>query len=188
MKYLMDDVKKWEAVYRLLNMVNTEMYDCGALCSSACCMANNSSEEMGIYLFPGEHRLLLKLLNINIDDANNSDCSAWNSDWLEWSEQDPADLGFPPSWTDPVYFLKCKSAPACMRNIRPLQCRTFPLKPVIGDQGVLELIWNDEELPYECPIIERNMPVHDDFYKATYTVWSHLMRDKRIFELVMMWS
>ena len=72
--------------------------------------------------------------------------------------------------------------------MRPLQCRIFPLKPVIGDSGVLEMIWNDEELPYSCPIIENNMPIHDDFYKATYTVWSHLLKDPRIFDLIMMWS
>ena len=186
--YLMDDVRKWKAVYRLLNNVNTEVYDCGALCGSACCKANNCDEEMGIYLFPGEHNLLLEYLHINASDTDHSDFSTWNNEWLEWTAQDPQELGFPGSWTDPVYFVKCKTSPSCPRFFRPLQCRTFPLKPVIGDQGVLELIWNDEELPYKCPVIERNMPVHDDFYKATYTVWTHLLRDKRIFDLVLLWS
>ena len=169
---LMDDIKRWKAVYRLLNRVSTLVYDCGRLCGSACCMCSSQKEEMGIYLFPGEHKLLKEA----------------GGDWLEWSTQDPAELGFPESWTEPVYFVKCKTPPVCPRDQRPLQCRTFPLKPVIGENGVLEMIWNDDELPYTCPVIERNMPVHDDYYKATYTVWTHLLKDRRIFDLVSLWS
>lgn len=171
--YLMDDLKKWKAIYRLLDCVSTEPFDCGTLCGKACCL-QNEKEEMGIYLFPGEHRFLMQFA-----DA---------SDWLEWETQDPSELGFPSSWKEPVYFIKCSAKGQCERNRRPLQCRMFPLKPVIGDNGVLELIWNDEELPYRCPIIEKQMPVHDDFYKATYTVWKHLLMDERFFDLVMMWS
>ena len=171
---LMDDVKMWKAVYRLLDRVETELFDCGTLCGAACCSCREDSEEMGIYLFPGEHQLLK---DPEVDTG-----------WLEWETQDPWELGFPDSWTEPVYFVKCKTPPVCPRKWRPLQCRTFPLKPVIADTGVLELIWNDDELPYECPLIEGNWPIHDNFYKATYTVWSHLLRDKRIFDLVLMWS
>ena len=174
--FLMDDVRKWKAVYRLLNQVETEVFDCGTLCGSACCACAGNREEMGIYLFPGEHLLLQEAAAPEIKD------------WLEWTCEDPRELGFPDSWTEPVYFLNCRTAPSCPRKLRPLQCRTFPLKPVIGENGVLEMIWNDEELPYSCPIIEKNMPIHDDFYKATYTVWTHLMRDRRIMDLVLSWS
>lgn len=171
----MDDLRKWKAVYRLLNQVSTREFDCGTLCGSACCMAADSQEDMGIYLFPGEYRFLLSE-------------GALDPDWVEMEFQDPAESGFPASWTEPVCFLRCKSAPVCRRSFRPLQCRTFPLKPVIGDSGVLELIWNDEELPYVCPVIEGNLPLHDDFYKATYTVWTHLLHDPRILELILSWS
>ena len=56
--FLMDDVRRWKAVYRLLNQVETEVFDCGTLCGSACCACAGNREEMGIYLFPGEHLLL----------------------------------------------------------------------------------------------------------------------------------
>lgn len=171
----MDDIRRWRAVYRLLDMVETEVFDCGLLCGSACCKSYADDPDMGIYLFPGEHLLLKELC-------------AEDKEWLKWETQDPEELGFPASWKQSVYFVKCQDPSACRRRFRPLQCRTFPLKPVIGDQGVLELIWNDEELPYRCPIIQKNMPVHDDFYRATYTVWTHLMKDRRIFDLVMLWS
>ena len=194
----MDDIRKWRAVYRLLNKVETEVYDCGTLCGSACCACNKEAEDLGIYLFPGEHLLFQEMLNAGSslygleaavrNESGTEDAVPGIADWLEWSSEDPRELGFPDSWTEPVYFLKCRTAPSCPRQLRPLQCRTFPLKPVIGDNGVLEMIWNDEDLPYHCPIIEKNMPIHDDFYKATYTVWSHLMRDPRIFDLVLSWS
>ena len=172
--YLMDDVRKWKAIYRLLNHVETEVYDCGTLCGAACCMCKGSTEDMGIYLFPGEHLLLRE--------------SEKEEDWLTWETQDPAEIDFPASWTGPVYFVNCKTPPVCPRKWRPLQCRTFPLKPVIDENGVLELIWEDDDLPYTCPIIEKNMPIHDSFYKATYTVWTHLLRDPRIMDLVLSWS
>ena len=194
----MDDVRKWKAVYRLLNQVETEVFDCGTLCGSACCACAGNREEMGIYLFPGEHLLLQEAAAeeaANAAKAKAAEEAAPNEtsapeikDWLEWTCEDPRELGFPESWTGPVYFLNCKTAPSCPRHLRPLQCRTFPLKPVIGENGVLEMIWNDEDLPYRCPIIEKNMPIHDDFYKATYTVWTHLMRDRRIMDLVLSWS
>jgi len=172
--YPMDDVRKWKAVYRLLNMVETEVFDCGSLCGSACCLAQGADSEMGIYLFPGEQLIF-----------ENEDT---DSSWLSFEKQDPEELGFPDSWDGPVYFVKCLAAPSCPRKLRPLQCRTFPLKPVLDENGVLELIWNDDELPYSCPLIEQNAPVHDDFYRATYTVWTHLMQDKRIFDLILSWS
>lgn len=173
-QYPMDDKRKWKAVYRLLDMVETEVFDCGSLCGHACCMGKDNAGELGIYLLPGEHLILKE--------------SEETVKWLSWDRQDHSDVDFPDSWTGPVYFVKCLTPPECPRKYRPLQCRTFPLKPVIGDNGVLEMIWEDEELPYSCPIIENNMPIHDSFYKATYTVWTHLMRDKRIFDLVLSWS
>ncbi|MBR3241529.1 MAG: hypothetical protein IKN57_10415 [Parasporobacterium sp.] len=173
-QYPMDDVRKWRAIYRLLDHVETEVYDCGTLCGSACCLCKDASEDMGIYLFPGEHLLLRE--------------SEKEEDWLTWEIQDPKDIDFPESWTGPVYFVNCKTPPVCPRKWRPLQCRTFPLKPVISDTGVLEMIWENDELPYACPIIEQNLPIHDSFYKATYTVWTHLLKDRRIMDLVLSWS
>ena len=49
---------------------------------------------------------------------------------------------------------------------------------------MLELEYNSEELPYSCPLIEDEIPLNDNFVKATYTVWSHLIRDPLIYDLV----
>ena len=68
--------------------------------------------------------------------------------------------------------------------MRPFQCRTYPLSPYLSPEGVLELVYNDEELPYSCPLIEDEIPLNGDFVKATYTVWKHLILDPHIYDLV----
>ena len=40
------------------------------------------------------------------------------------------------------------------------------------------------DLPYRCPLIEEELPLNDDFVQATETVWKHLIRDRRIYDMV----
>lgn len=122
---------------------------------------------MGIYLYPGEHKI-----------HNKKD------DWLEWTIEDSGEFEFPDSWNGPVYFVRCKTPPVCPREKRPLQCRTYPLAPYLTEDGFLQMVYNDEDLPYRCPLIDEEIPLNDSFVKATYTVWAHLLRDPLIYDLV----
>ena len=159
--------KTWKAIYRLLDRVCPVPYDCGTLCGAICCCTD--SENVGIYLFPGEHQ---------IHDRN--------ADWLEWETDKASDYNFPDSWDGEVYFVNCKNPPHCPRKMRPLQCRTFPLVPYIDEDGILSLIWDFDELPYRCPLLEEKPEIDERFYRATYTAWSHLVRDPLIYDLVEM--
>ena len=163
--------RTWRAIYRLLDKVSPIDGDCGKLCGSACCTVNGqiAEEEMGIYLYPGEDKIHDK-----------------SADWLEWTVERAEDYDFPDSWTGNIYFVRCKTPPRCPRSMRPLQCRTFPLTPHLTEDGMLLLIYNDEELPYICPLIENNAELNSDFVRATYTVWAHLLRDPFIYDLVEM--
>ncbi|MBQ7725364.1 MAG: hypothetical protein IJT63_07115 [Lachnospiraceae bacterium] len=160
----------YRAIYRFLDRVSPVRFDCGTLCSCACCGTPEDEsweEEMGIYLLPGEDK---------VHDRGDS--------WLRWSEESTDDYEFPESWNGKVFFVKCKNAPECPREKRPIQCRTYPLSPHFLDEGHLVLIWNTEEVPYKCPLIEENMKLNTDFVHATYTVWKHLVRDPLILDLV----
>ncbi len=161
----------WKAIYRLLDRVSPLDGDCGKLCGAVCCTCGGSDsqeqEELGIYLYPGEEKIHSR-----------------KDEWLTWTVEDADDFEFPDSWHGNVYFVKCKTPPLCPRKERPLQCRTYPLSPYISKDGVLELIYNFEDLPYACPLIEEEIPLNDDFCKATYTVWAHLLRDPLIFDLI----
>ncbi|MCQ2550874.1 MAG: hypothetical protein MJ146_01605 [Clostridia bacterium] len=162
------NIKKrtYKAIYRLLDRVNPVPYDCGTLCNCLCCIDEGFDEEMGIYLLPGEEKI-----------HNKKD------PWLSWTQELAEDYDFPDSWFGKIYFVKCTNPPNCPREKRPIQCRTFPLAPHIKD-GELILIETIDELPYECPLIHEELD--PKFIKATYTVWKHLIRDERIYDLVKM--
>ena len=159
--------RTYQAIYRLLDRVSPVPYDCGKLCNAACCNCGHDDENLGIYLLPGE------------DKVHERD-----SDWLTWSAENAEDYEFPESWKGKVYFVRCKTPPVCPREKRPIQCRTFPLTPHIDEDGILSLILNDSELPYECPLITDEMELTPEFVKATYTAWKHLIRDPLIYDRV----
>ncbi|HVI39235.1 MAG TPA: hypothetical protein VM577_01120, partial [Anaerovoracaceae bacterium] len=85
-----------------------------------------------------------------------------------------------------VYFVRCKTPPHCPREMRPLQCRFYPLAPYLTEKKELLLILSPTELPYQCPLITEKIPLQEPFIRATYTVWKHLIRDPLIYDLVAM--
>lgn len=155
------------AIYRLLDRVSPVPFDCGTLCDAACCNCGKDDEDLGIYLLPGEDKVHPR-----------------DSSWLTWSSENAEDYDFPESWRGKVYFVRCKTPPICPREKRPLQCRTFPLTPYIDQNGNLSVIINDFEFPYDCPLVDEEIPLNADFIKATLTCWKHLIRDPLIFDLV----
>lgn len=179
--------RTYRAIYRLLNRVSPVDFDCGMLCDSICCTCTyepedveytaegdvNADSYMGLYLLPGEEKV-----------HPFKDGEPARSDWLDWGHILAEDYEFPESWSGKVWFLQCKNPPHCNRALRPIQCRTFPLSPHIDESDKLHLILNCDELPYECPLIFEDYPLNDNFIRATYTVWKHLIRDASIRDLI----
>lgn len=182
----------FKAIYRLLDKVSPIDGDCGRLCGSLCCTYEpetascqtghegcsenaeaccepSEGSSLGIYLLPGEEKLF-----------------TGHEDWLEWDWEYAEDYEFPDNWHGKVYFLKCLNAPSCHRQMRPLQCRVFPLTPHLDQYGQLYMIYQSGQLPYKCPLIHEKIKLNEDFLKANYTVWKHLLRDPLIFDLVEM--
>ncbi|NLD20290.1 MAG: hypothetical protein GX663_08630 [Clostridiales bacterium] len=151
-------------------MVSPVHFDCGSLCGAACCTCTSEEKDsMGIYLLPGEEKLFTR-----------------KESWLGWNSLDAEEYEFPDSWHGKVFFLDCKAKALCPRNRRPIQCRTFPLAPHIDEKGALVLIYQKGPLPYSCPLVSRRMKLNNDFVKATYTVWKHLIREPLIYDLIKM--
>ena len=175
----------FKAIYRFLDYFDPVDFDCGTLCGAICCLCSTESDEntpssdsdenadysMGLYLMPGEGSVY-----------------TGNEDWINWGSIDAEEYEFPESWTGRVPFFQCNNAPHCPRKKRPLQCRTFPLAPHIDEDGILSVIYHRDPLPYECPLItnRETYPLNGDFIKATWLVWSHLIRDPLILDLVEM--
>ena len=168
--------KTYMAIYRLLDKVSPINSDCGSLCNSVCCTCGGDSGtsegldfDLGIYLLPGEEKIF-----------------TMKEDWLKWSVEYAEDYDFPFSWFGKIYFVRCKTPPVCLRKMRPLQCRFFPLTPHISNDGVLHLIISPLDLPYTCPLINNNIKLDDKFIKANLTVWKRLINDPLIYDLIKM--
>ena len=175
--------KSYKAIYRFLDLFSPIDGDCGKLCGAICCLCStdpdsdtptcegdeNADFSMGLYLWPGE------------DQVYTGD-----EDWISWGYLEAEEYDFPESWHGRVPFFQCTTSPCCPREKRPIQCRTFPLAPHIDEDGFLYVIYSRDPLPYECPLIHRcsEHPLREDFVKATWRVWSHLVRDPLIFDLV----
>lgn len=167
--------RTFKAIYRLLDKFSPVNGDCGLLCGCACCIcddacspSNNCAEDdLGIYLLPGEHKIF-----------------TGKEEFFRWEKLDSKDYEFPDSWRGNVYFLHCLAAPYCRREIRPIQCRTFPLAPYLDENGLFYMIYENSELPYDCPLITEKIPLNENFIKATYTAWKHLLSDPLIYDLV----
>lgn len=168
--------KTYKAIYRLLDRVSPIQQDCGQLCGAACCTCGGDSSQsegvdfdLGIYLLPGEEKIYSQ-----------------REDWLKWSVEYAEDYDFPDSWFGKIYFIRCKTPPVCPREMRPLQCRFFPLTPHFDENGNLRLILSPAELPYACPLVRDQIPLEHNFIQATYTVWNRLIKDPLIYDLVEM--
>ncbi len=161
-------IDKYREIYRILDSAHPVEFDCGTLCDSACC--NNAyfgSGESYIYLLPGEKEYL-----------ESVGCE------IQIVREKRSDHYLPRSWGRYVYIAHCPGADVCGRDVRPIQCRTFPLQPYIGDDGTLKMILSRMDLPYACPFVEGEAKVSYDFCKAAYEAWLLLTEDKAIRDLV----
>ena len=163
---------------KLYNMTNNASplgeYNCGELCDSICCTIENKNNEdvlsdMVLYLLPGEEEMLEN-----------------ESDWFEMFYETTEEYAYPDSWKGEVYYIKCTNPPYCNRRLRPIQCRSFPLSPHLDKDDNLHLIYDVDDMTYQCPIIRDKLNLDEDFIKKTYKMWKTLTKDKLIFDLVKM--
>lgn len=154
--------KDYEEIYALLDAVSPVGYDCGTVCGQACCACG---DDLGLWLMPGEEQMH--------DPADP---------WLKWEAVDPRQADFPDSWQDPVWFVQCRGSDHCKRHLRPIQCRTFPMMPVINEAGQVDLVLNDMDLPYHCPLIDADVVLNEDFLAANLAAWQKLCTDPLIYD------
>ena len=163
---------------KIYNMTNNASplgeFNCGELCNSICCTVENKDKgdvlsDMVLYLLPGEEELL-------------ENESGWFNLYYETTDE----YDYPDSWDGKVYYIICTNPPYCNRKLRPIQCRSFPLSPHLDKENNLHLIYDVDDLTYQCPIIHEKIDLSEDFLKKTYKMWKRLIEDKLIFDLVKM--
>lgn len=119
----MDFIELYKQAYGLLECRTPVMFDCGDLCSSACCRDNGK----GMLLFPYEENYLSALGT----DFIISDSNIIIDDYT-------------------VKFLSCRGI--CSRSTRPLSCRIFPLFPYAYENGRITVKY-DPRAYGTCPLL-----------------------------------
>ena len=156
-------------IYERLDEVTPVDFDCGKLCGEVCCVYDGEdyrNEDLVLYLLPGEELMY--------EDSEEFELYYIDSD----------EIRYPHSWKDRVYLVRCVNPPKCDRSIRPIQCRTFPLIPHLDKKGEFHLIFDETEFPYKCPIVSDHIRLNEDFIKVTFEIWSRLMADPLVYDLV----
>ena len=142
--------------YDVLSDITPKKYDCGMLCSAACCSENSAhgkEDDCGMLLLPGEKELLS-------GEAG-----------FDFTEQ-----------SDGSNLLVCKGK--CIRDLRPFACRIFPFYPKIENTGkrLSVQILPDPRSRGICPIHSdfRKRKTHVAFLRAAKKAVRILLKDEDI--------
>ncbi len=119
----MNKQKLLNEAYDILNSSTPLRKDCGLLCDSACCKGDKNT---GMYLFPGEEKLHR------------------NSKFLTLKQ---AGTNFKSNKT--VTLAVCSGE--CIRSLRPLACRLFPLTPYLTRNNILMIRMDPRAVKF-CPL------------------------------------
>lgn len=78
-------------------------------------------------------------------------------------------------------FVKCIGPSICIRELRPLQCRFYPVLPHIMDNNELVLLMcNPQDREYDCPLVSEKVKLDIKFLKAVHTVCRRLIKEDSI--------
>jgi hypothetical protein len=118
----MDYLNLYSGIYKLLDRRTPVLFDCGELCSSACCKNNGK----GMLLFPYEEKYL---------ERQDTDFTIIDSD---------IDIkGYR------IKLLFCNGT--CDRKTRPVSCRIFPLFPYTDAESNIQVVF-DPRARTTCPL------------------------------------
>lgn len=144
------------AAYDELSEVTPKKYDCGMLCSAACCAENHShgdEDDCGMLLLPGEKELLEGEAGFEFIDRDGEGT-----------------------------LLVCSGK--CLRDLRPFACRIFPFYPKIVQSGrrLSVQILPDPRSRNICPIMSdfRKRKTNILFLRAAKKATRILMQDEDI--------
>lgn len=139
-------------LYSKLNLRTPLKADCGELCSNACCKDDESGEECGMYLFPGEEVMFSHNDNFKIEESDFS----YGSNFAK--------------------IIFCNSF--CKRKERPLSCRIFPLVPYVDENWNLKVII-DKRGRGLCPLCNVTLSeFNHSFVRGVRHIGEELLKEK----------
>jgi len=142
--------------------------DCGLLCGRHCCRETDSAgERMGIYLLPQEYEAMLR--------------GSAAEPGLKKTRHTGQHYDLPPG-IDGLWFVFCDDSGGCLRELRPIQCRTYPFEPHYA-AGELSLVVLQEQI-HGCPLLDRPQIWRPEFIKGVFEGWRLLMQLPQVKQLV----
>lgn len=142
--------------------------DCGALCNRHCCREKDEQgARMGIYLLPMEYESVFK------------GTAAGKTLQRTWHAAEQYDM---PAELTGLWFAYCRSDSGCLREYRPIQCRTYPFEPHL-EAGALSLVVLQDQI-HICPLLERPEDWRQTFVDGVYEGWKILLEIPQIRKLI----
>ncbi|AOT72203.1 hypothetical protein [Geosporobacter ferrireducens] len=134
--------------------------DCGKLCNSHCCRNKTEiGEKIGIYLMPHEFE------------------SVYQGTELEQRlkvEKHSSKVYYIPPGVKFLYYFHCDKEQGCFRELRPIQCRSYPFEPHL-EKGILSMVIEKEQI-HQCPLLDRIHDLRDAFVKGVFMGWETLLQ------------
>ncbi|MDO9491376.1 hypothetical protein [Acetobacterium sp.] len=130
--------------------------NCGELCGYHCCRRNDGDgKRLGMYLLPLEYEYMQCAVVTDYDLHSH----------LQYN--------IPPK-IKKYYYIYCHLAKGCLRDHRPIQCRTYPFEPHL-ENGTFSLVIEKEQI-HGCVLIERITEWRQAFIDGVFNGWLELMK------------
>lgn len=145
----------FKRAYELMNQPVVEG-NCGELCGYHCCRRKESTgERLGMYLLPLEFEYVQKAVVKSYEVHSN------------------LIYDMPPK-VKKLYYIFCHEETGCLRDFRPVQCRTYPFEPHLED-GEFSLVIERDQI-HDCPLLKSIPEWRQAFIDGIYEGWLELMK------------
>lgn len=149
----------YKAAYQLMNEPIIEG-NCGELCNFHCCRSNTTNKDrLGMYLQPFEFEA--------IQSKEAFEYEVHSSIKYEM-----------PTKIKKMYYIFCDGAQGCLRELRPIQCRTYPFEPHIENEALYLVI--EKEQIHECPLLNQREKWRWAFVEGIYKGWQLLLEIPKV--------
>jgi hypothetical protein len=130
--------------------------NCGECCGYHCCRRiDDKGKRLGMYRLPLEYEYMQceVVTDYHLHNQNH--------------------YTMPPK-IKKMYYIYCHLAHGCLRDYRPIQCRTYPFEPHL-ENGAFSLVIEKEQL-HDCLLIEHRSAWRQAFIDGVYNGWLELMK------------
>lgn len=133
--------------------------NCGQLCNYHCCRSHEADDSLGMYLLPKEYQAVQADLDVAYEVHSSYQYEL-------------------PKGIKKQYYIFCHNNSGCLRDNRPIQCRTYPLEAHYIE-GELQLVIENDQL-HACPLLNDTGNWRKEFLLGIYKGWQLLLEIEKI--------